>query len=150
MKKYGARSVAEGLAIVAACVAASKVFSPAIYESHGTDGAWTYLANKQKRYGICRPLPKDALVSQFVWVNFRGPLNYYMIVHLIGIRGKAKKIDWTVRSVSTPGWKTSVLSEDERRGLSTGGEKSFVRYIEIDEEISRVFSGRSRDGDKTI
>ena len=114
---YTATSEAEGKAIVAACLAAVKVFSPAIYQSHGSGKLCLISGEKMKPFKG-GPLPENAAFFQLFRFNFEGPLNYFILVEIRGSYSSEKqKIDWRVESACAPG-RASILSKKEMAKLS--------------------------------
>jgi hypothetical protein len=96
-------------------MAAAKIFSPPIYESHMVSPPW---GNKE-----------DDEVTQLVSVRFRGPMAYFVIVKLKGSPKKTRRgeeLVWRVARVSAPLHSDSILNKKELRELSRRAKKSDV------------------------
>jgi len=114
---YTAKSEAEGKAIIAACLAALKLFSPATYQSHGSGKVYLINGEKMKPFRG-GSLPENATFFQLFRFNFEGPLKNFILVEMRGSYSPEKqKIDWRVDSVCAPE-RANILSEREMAGLS--------------------------------
>lgn len=113
--RYTAETEAEGRAIVAACLAATKIFDSPAYLNHSLSkisaeirGHWREVDNID--------FPEATSFFQLIIVSFRGHRKNFIVVHLEGI-WKQGEIKWSIKYLSAPGH-GSILDEEELKKFS--------------------------------
>jgi len=113
--RYTAENKGEGKAIVAACLAATKIFESPTYLDHTLGKISANIAGHWKEIDSM-DFPESTSFFQLILVRFRGDQKSFIAVHLEGAL-KQGEIQWSVKYLSAPGY-GRILDEEDLKKFS--------------------------------
>lgn len=114
--RYAAETEAEGKAIVAACLAATRIWDSPVYRDHAVGTVSANVSGHWEEVESDVDFPEGTSFFQLIIVGFRGGQETFITVHLEGILEQGE-IKWSIKYLSAPGYER-ILSEEELRKFS--------------------------------